>query len=285
MGILANKSVVVTGAGVGLGRAYAVHAAAEGAAVVVNDVVPESAEATVAHIVASGGTAVAIAGSVASWADAERVIAACIDNFGTIDGLVNNAGVIRVTEPWLATESDIRLVVETNLVGAAFMGVHALKFMVARGRGAIVNNTSSAQLGLPHMGVYGATKGALASLTYSWALDAAAHGVRVNAYSPVAVTAMVDVSSIALHSLPSPDDNAPVVSYLLSDEAEGVSGQVIQRRDDSLVIMSHPDLTQHVATPPEWTVTSVAQALGPVLREGSQRVGDPRVARADSSNN
>jgi NAD(P)-dependent dehydrogenase (short-subunit alcohol dehydrogenase family) len=277
VGILDGKSVVVTGAGVGLGRAYALHAAAEGAAVVVNDVLPEAAEGTAADIVAMGGTAVATAGSVASWGDAERVIAACIENFGVIDGLVNNAGVIRVTEPWLATESDIRLVVETNVMGAVFMGVHALKLMVARGRGAIVNNTSSAQLGLPNMGVYGATKGALSSLTYSWAMDVAPHGIRVNAYSPVAATAMVDVSSIALHSLPSPDDNAPVVSYLLSDRAEGVSGQVIQRRDDSLVVMSHPDLTEHSATPSEWTAASVSQAFATNLRAGLQPVGDPRV--------
>lgn len=278
MGILEGKSVVVTGAGVGLGRAYALHAAAEGAAVIVNDLIPEAAEATATHIMETGGTAVAIAGSVGSWADAERVIAACVENFGTIDGLVNNAGVIRVAEPWLATESDIRLMVETNLMGAIFIGVHALKVMVARGGGAIVNNTSSAQLGLPKMGTYGATKGALASLTYSWALDAAPHGIRVNAYSPVAETAMVDMSSIPLGSLPTPEDNAPVVSYLLSDRAAGVSGQVVQRRGDSLVIMSHPDLTHHTATPSDWTAESVSQVLQPVMRAGAQPVGDPRVA-------
>jgi len=277
MGILDGKAVVVTGAGDGLGRAYALHLAAEGAAVVANDLTPEAAEATVSEILEHGGTAIASAGSVASWHNAAQIIADCIESFGALDGLVNNAGVIRVSEPWLATESDIRLVVETNLFGAMFMGVHALKAMVKQGSGAIVNNTSAAQLGLPGMGVYGATKGALASATYSWALDAAAHGVRVNAYSPVAVTAMVDLSTIGLQNLPSPADNAPVVSYLLSDLAESVTGQVIQRRGDALVIMSHPDLTPHSTTPRAWTAESVSQALASVFPSGLQPVGDPRV--------
>ena len=277
MGILEGKAIVVTGAGAGLGRAYALHAAAEGAAVVVNDVAPESAVTTVEMIANQGGTAIVSSGSVDSWVNAERVIADCARSFGAVDGLVNNAGVVRVSDPWLAEEADIRAVVETNLLGALFVGVHALRVMVKQGSGAIVNNTSSAQLGLPRMAVYGATKGGLASLTYGWALDAAAHGVRVNAYSPVAVTAMVDLSPLQLQELPSPEDNAPVVSYLLSDLAHDVTGQVVQRRGDALVVMSHPDLTEHSASAAPWTVETVVQTLGPVLRAGLQPVGDPRV--------
>lgn len=277
MGILEGKAIVVTGAGAGLGRAYALHAAAEGAAVVVNDVAPESAVTTVEMIANQGGTAIVSSGSVDSWVNAERVIADCARSFGAVDGLVNNAGVVRVSDPWLAEEADIRAVVETNLLGALFVGVHALRVMVKQGSGAIVNNTSSAQLGLPRMAVYGATKGGLASLTYGWALDAAAHGVRVNAYSPVAVTAMVDLSPLQLQELPSPEDNAPIVSYLLSDLAHDVTGQVVQRRGDALVVMSHPDLTEHSASAAPWTVETVVQTLGPVLRAGLQPVGDPRV--------
>lgn len=280
MGILEGKAIVVTGAGAGLGRAYALHAAGEGAAVVVNDVAPESAVTTAEMIANQGGTAIVSSGSVDSWVNAERIIADCARSFGAVDGLVNNAGVVRVSDPWLAEEADIRAVVETNLLGALFVGVHALRVMVKQGSGAIVNNTSSAQLGLPRMAVYGATKGGLASLTYGWALDAAAHGVRVNAYSPVAVTAMVDLSPLQLQELPSPEDNAPIVSYLLSDLAQDVSGQVIQRRGESLVVMSHPDLTEHSASAAAWTVETVAQTLGPVLRSGLQPVGDPRVRTA-----
>ena len=271
---------IVTGAGAGLGRAYALHAAAEGAAVVVNDVTSEAAVSTAAAISEQGGTAVVSAGSVADWDYAAQLVVDCTRAFGTVDGLINNAGVVRVCEPWLAEERDIRAVVETNLLGAIFVGTHVLRVMVEQGSGSIVNNTSSAQLGLPRMGVYGATKGGLASLTYSWALDAAAHGVRVNAYSPVAVTAMVDASPIQLQQLPSPADNASIVSYLLSDLAHDISGQVVQRRGDQLVVMSHPDLTEHAASADAWTLDSVANLLGPVLRCGLQPVGDPRVRTA-----
>lgn len=277
MGALEGKAVVITGAGAGLGLAYALHAAAEGASVVVNDLAPALAEAAADAIREAGGSAIASAGSVASWDQAAGLIADCTRAFGKIDGLVNNAGVVHTADPWLVEESEVRAVVETNLIGAMFVGIHALRAMVKQGFGSIVNNTSSAQLGLPRMGVYGATKGGLASLTYSWALDTAAHGVRVNAYSPVAVTAMVDASPMVLKELPSPADNAPVVSYLLSDLSSDVTGQVLQRRGDAVVVMSHPDLTEHVASPQTWTLASVAQELGPVLRSGLQPVGDPRV--------
>lgn len=278
--LLDGRAVVVTGAGAGLGRAYAMDVAAHGASVIVNDLSDMRAEAVAAEIRAAGFNAQACAGSVASWEDAQRVVDACTKHFGRLDGLVNNAGVIRVEEPWLADEAGIRAVIETNLMGAVFMGVHALRTMVRQGFGSIVNNTSSAQLGLMRMGVYGATKGGLASLTYSWSIDAAPHGVRVNAYSPVAATAMVDLSPMQHAALPSPEDNAPVVTYLLSDRASEVTGQVIQRRGDALVVMSHPDLTEHAAHPGTWDVEAVGRELDLVLRTGAQPVGDPRARAA-----
>jgi NAD(P)-dependent dehydrogenase (short-subunit alcohol dehydrogenase family) len=275
--LLAGKAVIVTGAGTGLGRAYALDAAAHGASVVVNDHDEDTARVVTAEIAASGGTAVVAVGSVSSWSDAEALVRTCRATFGTVDGLVNNAGVIRLHEPWDADEAGIRAMVETNLMGAAFVGVHALRVMAEQGSGSIVNNTSSAQLGLPLMAVYGATKGALASLTYGWALALASRGVRANAYSPVADTAMITGTPMNHVRLPTPEENAPVVTYLLSDLAAGVTGQVVQRREDSLVVMSHPDLTEHTTTPAAWTVEAVHRGLGPLLERGRQPVGDPRV--------
>jgi NAD(P)-dependent dehydrogenase (short-subunit alcohol dehydrogenase family) len=277
MGLLDGKAVIVTGAGAGLGRAYAIDAAAEGARVVINDVTGDRLAETAAEISALGAKVVACPGSVADWTVADGLVEACRSTFGSVDGLVNNAGVIRIQDPWDADELGIRSMVEVNLMGAAFVGSRALQVMVEQGHGAIVNATSSAQMGLPQMSVYGATKGALASLTYGWALDTRALGIRVNAYAPVAVTAMVAGSSVAPTQLPSPEDNAPVVSYLLSDLAAEITGQVIQRRGDGLVVMQHPDLTDHIARPEAWTADAVARALDPVIRAGAQPLGDPRM--------
>jgi len=280
MGLLDGKAVIVTGAGAGLGRAYAVHAATEGARVVINDVTADRLAEVAAEISTLGGQVVSCPGSVAEWTVATGLVETCRAMFGSVDGLVNNAGVIRIEDAWNAEEAGIRAMVEVNLMGAAFVGASALRVMVEQGSGAIVNATSSAQMGLPQMSVYGATKGALASLTYGWALDTQALGIRVNAYAPVAWTAMVAGSAVAPAQLPTTEDNAPVVTYLLSDRAAGITGQVIQRRGDGLFVMAHPDLTDHAAVPDAWTTDAVARALEPVLQVGAQPLGDPRMRAA-----
>jgi NAD(P)-dependent dehydrogenase (short-subunit alcohol dehydrogenase family) len=278
-GSLDGKRIIVTGAGGGLGRAYAVYLAAQGARVVVNDVDAASAAAVAGEIAAAGGTAAPAAWSVAQWDGAARIVQLCVSEFGGVDGLVNNAGVIRVEDPWLADEAPVMSMISVNLAGTVFTGVHAIRQMIAQGGGAIVNITSSAQLGLPKLAVYGATKGAIASLTYSWALDTAPHGVRVNAYSPVAETAMTSDNPVPRGGIPipSPADNAPVVAYLLSDLCSDVTGQVIQRRGGNLVIMTHPDLTHYTAPAHPATIQALHAGFGPVLRTGTQPVGDPRV--------
>src|SRR5207249_1892679 len=162
-------AIVVTGAGRGLGRAYALDAAREGASVVVNDVDAGNASAVCNEILAFGGAAVPSGESVATWDGAASLIATCLGEFGHLDGLVNNAGVMSMQEPAALTEADANAVIQVNLLGSVYVGTHAIRAMQAGDGGAIVNATSSAQFGFSHLGVYGATKGALASLTYSWA--------------------------------------------------------------------------------------------------------------------
>jgi NAD(P)-dependent dehydrogenase (short-subunit alcohol dehydrogenase family) len=277
---LSDKRIVVTGAGAGLGRAYAVYASANGASVVVNDLDATAAAAVADEITAAGGTALSIGCSVADWAAAENIVDLCVSSFGGIDGVVNNAGTHRVERPWLADEDTIRSILTVNVMGAVFVGVHAMKRMVKQRHGSIVNITSSAQLGLTQLGVYGASKGALASLTYSWAIDLREHGVRVNAYSPVAETAMTVGSPIPLTGIPTPEQNAPIVGYLLSDLSADVTGQVIQRRGDALVVMTHPDLSGFAGSADADTIDGLHAQFGPVLRSGLQPVGDPRVRPA-----
>jgi NAD(P)-dependent dehydrogenase (short-subunit alcohol dehydrogenase family) len=273
MGILDGKAVIVTGAGHGLGRAFALDAAAEGASVVVNDVDGEAAEKVAAEAGGCGARAVAVVGSVADWELAGQLVTTCAKEFGAVDGLVNNAGVLTLAPAWDGTEGSIRRVVEVNLLGALFVGTHAVRAMVDQGSGSIVNITSSAQLGLSTMGTYGATKGALASLTYSWSVDLTGYFVRVNAYAPVARTAMADMSPVLPPDMPDPADNAAVVSYFLSDRSDGITGQVVQRRGNRLVVLAHPRLTEHGADADAWTADAVLDRFDPVLRQHQEPVG------------
>jgi NAD(P)-dependent dehydrogenase (short-subunit alcohol dehydrogenase family) len=211
---------------------------------------------------------------VAEGDGAEALVGRCLDEFGRIDGLVNNAGVIDIGAPWDMTEKGARAMVQVNLLGSILVGIHAMRAMREAGSGSIVNMTSSAQLGLPGMGVYSATKGGIASLTYSWALDLGPDGIRVNAYSPVADTAMSRLVDIPPGLLPSPEENAPVVSFLLSDLAAGITGQVVQRRPpNTLAVVAHPSITEHTGIVEEWTALGVERGFGAVLREHTQQIG------------
>ena len=170
-------------------RAFALACAAEGAKVVVNDVDVEEAAAVVAEIVGLGGEALVSGHSVADWDAADDLVDSCVQAYGRIDGLVNNAVTYPYFgEPWAEEVDTIRHAIEVNVMGAMFCGVHALRRMQEQRRGSVVNLTSRAMLGIPGAGTYSAAKGALASMTYSWALDMAQHGVRVNALAPAAMT-------------------------------------------------------------------------------------------------
>src|SRR5207253_11354170 len=122
-----------------------------------------------------------------------------------------------------------------------FCGTHAIRRMLAQGGGTIINVSSGAHLGMRHMAAYGATKGGVASLTYTWALDLAPHGIRVNAISPIADTRMADaLGPRARRPGWPPEHTAPLVSFLLSDPSRGISGQVIRLNGRQLGLIAHP---------------------------------------------
>lgn len=270
MGYLDGKAIVITGSGGGIGAAYALHAAREGACVVVNDLDAASAHAVVAAIRAEGGTASAHVASIASWDGAAGLIAHCVKSYGGIDGLVNNAAVFHMALPEEEDEAGLRALIEVNVLGTMFCGIHASRHMLARGRGAIVNVTSGAQAGLARQGAYGTSKGAVASLTYTWAIDMGARGVRVNAVSPMARSRMADQAQqyLADHGhtpwpaiAATPEDNTPVVIYLLSDRSAAVNGQVVRIDGQRLALMTHPAVLDPPLRRDTWTVQDVADAF------------------------
>ncbi|MBE1204040.1 SDR family NAD(P)-dependent oxidoreductase [Aminobacter carboxidus] len=284
MNTLQGKSVVITGAGSGLGAAYARHAARLGAAVVVNDISAPAAQATVDSISAAGGKAVAHAGDVSSWSYAQSLVDACIDAFGTITGIVNNAGILRIGKILDLTEADMRRMVEVNLIGTAACASHAARRMLAAGKGgSIINVASGSQAGDVALGGYGATKGGVASLTYSWAMELRGSGVRVNALSPLAETAMAaqnkalmaeQAASREVHyaALPDPEINAPVVSFLLSDAAAEINGQVVRIAGKQLSFVTHPLIADPVLEG-DWDYEAVGAAFSEKLADRQQPLG------------
>jgi NAD(P)-dependent dehydrogenase (short-subunit alcohol dehydrogenase family) len=261
MADLNGKSVVVTGAGQGLGCAYAKAAAAAGAKVVVNDVNAEAAERVAREICEAGGVAAAVPQDIRDPQAAEALIAHCVSRFGAVTGLVNNAALF-AREPFeTANVERLRALLDVNVVGLFNCARAAVGPMLAQGSGSIVNITSGAHAGQPGLSLYGATKGAVASFTYGWAAELGDRGVRVNAVSPMASTAMSDFNQ----RLPAPEANAPAVLYLLSDLSKGVNGQIVRINGRQLSLMSHPANRTPVLEREVWTLDSVAEAFEAVL--------------------
>jgi NAD(P)-dependent dehydrogenase (short-subunit alcohol dehydrogenase family) len=237
---------------------------------VVHDIDPEPVADVVSAIHASGGKAVGVVADISSWDGAAEVIATCVDEFGRIDGLVNNAGRFSMSRLDEMEPDDVSTLVASNVLGTAFCATHAARFMVRHGTGSIVNVTSGAHAGIPLMGVYGATKGAVASFTYAWAAELVGTGVRCNAISPLGRTRMVDTTRRYLETkglpmypgeTPEPDANAPVAVFLLSDLSTELNGQIVRIEGEQLSVMTHPAVWLPVLTRDIWTFEAVAEAF------------------------
>lgn len=259
---LAGQAVVITGGGRGMGAAYARAAAALGAKVVVNDIDADVAQEVVAQIRDAGGIAVAAVEDLRDPAAAERVVAHCIAEFGSITGLVNNAAICTQSLFVEETLERLRALIEVNVIGLFNISRAAIGSMRAQGFGSIVNIVSGAQTGQNGLSSYGATKGAVASFTYAWSSELEGSGVRVNAISPMAQTRM----SGGLASLPLPEANVPPVMFLLSDRAEGLTGQVVRIMGNKLSIMAHPANRAPVLESDNWSLDSVGDAFDTTLR-------------------
>jgi NAD(P)-dependent dehydrogenase (short-subunit alcohol dehydrogenase family) len=263
-GAVEGRAILVTGAGRGLGRAFAVALAAAGASVLINDIDGELADDAAAEITAQGGNARGHAGSIATWDGARAAVEACIGAHGRIDGLINNAGLIHTGPAWEEAEEDIRALIEVNVLGAMFVGIQAIQAMLAGGGGAVLNITSEAAVGLPGMAAYSATKGAIASLTRAWAIDLADRNVRVNALAPVGFTRMTP-AGVAPVSRPAPSIVAPVVVYLMSDLAAGIHGRMLHFNGRSLTPFLPPRKALDTETREGWSVDDIAAACdGPL---------------------
>lgn len=277
---LTGKVAVVTGSGRGLGLAYAQALAAAGAAVVVNDVDGDAATQAVAAIEAAGGRAVAVVAPVGPTETADALVEAAV-GLGGLDVLVTNAGVLRDRVLWKTSDEDFDLVVQTHLRGTFTTARAAAVHMREAGRGGrlVLVGSPAGQLGNFGQTAYSAVKAGIVAMARTWSLELARAGVTVNAVVPTAITAMT--ATIPLyqhvaaayergeplppvvrrdHALGGPEDVAPVVVWLASDAAAGVTGQVVGVGGDKLSLWSAPQEVVVEHRDGGWTVDDVAAA-------------------------
>ncbi|MCO5316760.1 MAG: SDR family NAD(P)-dependent oxidoreductase [Solirubrobacterales bacterium] len=235
---LTGRVAVVTGGGGGLGRSYALALAERGAKVVVNDLGAEVAGAgadssragqVAAEITGLGGTAVAEHSSVATPEGGEAIIQRALDEWGQIDILVNNAGNLALASFAKLDVREIDRILEVHLGGAFYVTQPAYRAMLPRKRGKIIFTASGvASFGNLGASTYGAAKGGVLGLMSVLKMEAARHGIQVNAVAPMAQTRMAEDVSLYDHlseDAVSPDLVAPVVVYFASDACE-LTGEV-----------------------------------------------------------
>jgi 3-oxoacyl-[acyl-carrier protein] reductase len=270
MGILDGKAAVVTGGGRGIGRGHCLHLAANGASVVVNDVDRAEAHKVAAEIGAAGGKAVASDDDIASRAGARALVQRCVDEFGAIHILVNNAGNVRDRSFLKMTDEDFDDVLRVHVRGTFLCSQEAALRMKEQGSGgSIVNTVSAAHFGNFGQTNYAGSKGALASMTYTWAGELARAGIRVNAISPSGTTRMSATAKVGGKTvdLPfvDPTLNGPFVAWLCSDDAAWVTGQIFGTGGDRVVILEQPRYGTGMFKPGGWSVEELQKHMKPVF--------------------
>ncbi|MDV3124511.1 SDR family NAD(P)-dependent oxidoreductase [Mycobacterium sp. 21AC1] len=252
-GSLTDKVVLVTGGGRGIGRGHCLELARQGAAIVVNDPGVSRdgssgdgsgpAADVVAEIESAGGKAVAHTGSVSSWDDVADMISTAVSTFGSLTGVVNNAGILRDSMIATASESDWDAVIAVHLKGTFTVTRHACEYWRAESKAGnqidahIVNTVSGAGLwGNVGQSAYGAAKAAIANLTVVTAMEAQRYGVAVNAISPLARSRMTEdvFSGRADDPALDPARSSAVVAWLQSAQSSWLTGQILRIDGDKL---------------------------------------------------
>jgi NAD(P)-dependent dehydrogenase (short-subunit alcohol dehydrogenase family) len=283
--MLEGKTIIVTGAGGGIGREVALAAAAEGACVVVNDIGASlggdgsdsgPGQRVAGEIVAAGGRAVANGDSVAEAGGAERIVACALDHFGRIDAVVNNAGILRDRIFHKMSVEEWESVLRVHLHGSFFVSRGAAVHFKNQGSGAFVHMTSTSGL-IGNLGQanYSAAKLGIVALSKSIALDMQKFNVRSNCIAPFAWSRMTGsipaetpehARRVEKLKQMTPDKIAPLTIYLASDAAAAVNGQVFAVRNNEIFVMSQPRPVRSVHRGEGWTPASIAEHAMPALK-------------------
>jgi NAD(P)-dependent dehydrogenase (short-subunit alcohol dehydrogenase family) len=240
---LADRVIVITGGGQGIGAACAERLAAEGARVALWDVNHAAAQALAQRLRVGGAQIEALPCNVARKSDVQAALAATVLAFGRIDGLVNNAGIFRAADFLEVTEEDWDAVIDVNLKGAFLVGQAVAQQMVRQGSGGAIVNMSSVNgsMAIASIASYNASKGGINQLTRAMALALADHQIRVNAAAPGTIATELAREAVLtsdearlrilgrtpMKRLGEPEEVADVVGFLLSDAARYMTGEIV----------------------------------------------------------
>lgn len=242
-GLCDNRTVIITGAGGGLGRAYALALAAEGANVVVNDINAETANAVVDQIKSAGGNAVVNLDDITSYDSAFDIVKSAIDNFGDLHAVVNNAGNNRDRMFTSLSEDDWDQVIRVHLKGHFCISSHAAKYWRQRSKegkevnARIINTSSGAGLqGSVGQSNYSAAKGGILTLTLNQSAELARYGITANAVAPQGRTGMTEDVFADMMKVPEdgsfdkfdPANVAPLIVYLVSEQSSHLTGHCFE---------------------------------------------------------
>lgn len=281
-GICEARSIIVTGAGGGLGRAYALALAAEGAAVIVNDIRREAAEAVVAEIQASGGKAVASADDITSMSGAQAIVDTGVSAFGEVHGVVNNAGIVRDRMFASLGEEDWDLVVKVHLKGHFCIASRLVQRWRDQSKAGvkvdarIINTSSGAGLmGSVGQSNYAAAKGGIASLTLVQAAELGRYGITANALAPAARTSMTEGPFGGMMKKPEdgsfdhydPANVAPLVVWLCSPLSARVSGKVFEVEGGKLAIASGWHSGKAIDKQARWQPAELSEVVARLVAE------------------
>jgi NAD(P)-dependent dehydrogenase (short-subunit alcohol dehydrogenase family) len=292
---LDGKVAIVTGSGRGLGLAYAQELARHGAAVVINDVDSDTADAAVASITAEGGRAVAVVAPVGPTETAQKLVTTAVESFGRLDILVTNAGVLRDTVLWKMSDDDFDTVVNVHLRGTFTCVREAAIRMREQGEGGriICIGSPTGQRGNFGQTNYAAAKAGIVGMVRTWALELGRAKITANAVIPVAATAMTatvpyfaaameaDAAGEAMpaffrHDLGfgTSDDVAGLIAYLASDAAADVTGQALGIGGDRIQVWSHPEPVVTEYHDGGWTHEALAAGFPAIVEGKLQSVGE-----------
>jgi NAD(P)-dependent dehydrogenase (short-subunit alcohol dehydrogenase family) len=280
LGMVDGKVVVVTGAGSGIGKDFALGFAKHGAKVVVNDIskTPDgkfAADTVVDEIRSAGGEAISAIESVADFAAANRIIESALDSFGRIDGIVNNAGIVRDRFVFKMSPDEWNAVIAVHLNGSFNMIRASAPYFKEQGSGAYVNMTSTSGLiGNFGQANYASAKMGVVGLSKSTAIDMAKFNVRSNCIAPWAWTAMTatipadtpeNIARIEKMKKMEASKIAPLAVYLCSDAAAHVSGQIFGVRANEIYFFSQIRMLRSVHRSEGWTPEEIAEHAMPAF--------------------